>query len=99
MWRRCFSQAWVQWTRALAAALMGVMVPAAFAFAVELPADFPPPDLPPAPSAWERAFTVKAGVGYKDNLTLAPEPRESSPFFASTVSLVGGGSVNYRNKN
>lgn len=36
-------------------------------------------------SAWERAFTVKAGVGYKDNLTLAPDPRESSPFFASTV--------------
>jgi hypothetical protein len=80
MWRRCFSQAWVQWTRALAAALVGAIVPAALALAVE-----PPPELPTAPSAWERAFTVKAGVGYKDNLTLAPEPLESSPFFASTI--------------
>jgi hypothetical protein len=42
---------------------------------------------PPEPSAsgWERSFTLKAGVGYKDNLTLAPEPRESSPFAASSL--------------
>jgi hypothetical protein len=85
MWRRCFSQAWVQWTRALAPALVGITVPAALAFGVEPPIDLPPPDLPPTPSAWERTFTVKAGLGYKDNLTLAPEPRESSPFFASSL--------------
>jgi hypothetical protein len=85
MWRRCFSQAWVQWTRTLGCALAGVTVPAAFAFGIEPPIDLAPPDLPPDPSAWERAFTVKAGLGYKDNLTLAPEPRESSPFFASSL--------------
>ena len=39
----------------------------------------------PSGSAWERAFTVKAGIGYKDNLTLAPDPRESSPFAASAL--------------
>ena len=85
MWRRCFSQAWVQWTRTLAAALVGAIVPAAFAFAVEPPTDLLASDSPPAPSAWERAFTLKAGLGYKDNLTLAPQARESSPFVASTV--------------
>jgi hypothetical protein len=131
MWRRCFSQARVQWTRTLAAALVGTAVPAAFAHAVEpifrleghsqnasgarrspgaatpaqstaqdissaplssdisAPGDGRTPEpmlLPePAESAWERAFTIKAGVGYKDNLTLAPDPRESSPFFASAL--------------
>ena len=78
MWRRRFSQAWVQWTRTLAVAWVGTIVPAALAFPVEPPLNLPTPDLPPAPSAWERAFTVKAGLGYKDNLTLASNPREST---------------------
>jgi hypothetical protein len=85
MRRRRFSQAGVQWTRTLAAALMGLVMPAALAFAVEPPVELPPPELPPEPSAWEHAYTVKAGVGYKDNLTLAPNPLESSPFFASAL--------------
>jgi len=132
MWRRCFSQAWVQWTQTLAAALVGTTVPAAFAHAVEpvfkleahspnapgvrpspgagtsalaLAQEIPKvssnanlaaledgrtPELLPLPaepseSAWESAFTIKAGIGYKDNLTLAPDPRESSPFAASAL--------------
>jgi opacity protein-like surface antigen len=130
MWRRCFSQPAVQWTRALAAALVGTAVPAALAYAVEpafkvegtsqnvsgvrlssgagtfgaakvgsdasrgsnvsAPGDgrTPAPLALPAESsqsAWERAFTIKAGVGYKDNLTLAPDSRESSPFVASVL--------------
>jgi len=83
MWRCCFSQAWVQWTRTLAAALVGTTVPAFFAFAVE--PELPPPDSAPALSAWEHTFTVKAGVGYKDNLTLARKGREASPFVATAL--------------
>jgi len=85
MWRRCFSQAGVQWTRTLAAALMGTTMPAAFAHAVEPVAALRPSDSTSSSSAWEHAFTVKAGLGYKDNLTLAPDPTESSPF--ATTSL------------
>ena len=132
MWRRCFSQAWVQWTQTLAAALVGMTVPAAFALAVEpvlkleshsrnapearpfpgalvstLSQAVEAPQMPisselsrpedeqtsnavPLPgetskSGWERVFSIKVGIGYKDNLTLAPDfaPRESSPFVAS----------------
>jgi hypothetical protein len=87
MWRRCFSQAWVQWTLALFAALAGATVPAALAYAVEPSPELPAPslELPPASSGWESTFTVKAGVGYKDNLTLAPDPLESSPFVGTAL--------------
>src|SRR5262245_16057630 len=90
MWRRCFSQAWVQWTLALFAALAGTMVPAAFAYAVEPSPDLslPPLELPPAPSAWDHTFTVKAGLGYKDNLTLAPQATESSPFVGTALEAL-----------
>jgi hypothetical protein len=90
MWRRCFSQARVQWTLALLATLVGAAVPAAFAYAVEPPPDLPLPplDSPPTPSSWEHVFTLKAGLGYKDNLTLAPEPRESSPFVGTALEAI-----------
>jgi len=90
MWRRCFSQPWVQWTLALSAALAGATVPTALAYAVEPSPDLslPPLDLPPEPSAWEHTFTIKAGLGYKDNLTLAPQAPESSPFVGTALEAL-----------
>jgi hypothetical protein len=67
----CVSPAWVQWTQALVAALVG-----SASFALHAMED----DLTPLFPAWEPTITVKAGAGYKDNVTLARKNAESSPF-------------------
>lgn len=37
---------------------------------------------------WDRVFTVRAGAGYKDNVTLSHTATESSPYFSSGVEAI-----------
>jgi hypothetical protein len=62
----------MKWSRMMAATIIGC---------TGLTTHAQPLDLPM--SIWQPLFTLKAGFGYKDNLTLAHTATESSPFFAS----------------
>jgi hypothetical protein len=72
----CVSLAWVRWTLARAAALV-----ASGALATDAMEDEPTTLF----SAWEPTITVKAGTGYKDNVTLARHNAESSPFAHAAI--------------
>lgn len=76
MRRRCVSQSRVLWTLALAAVLMGSAARASRAGDADLKTLLP---------KWEPSATLKAGIGYKDNVGLSRNRAEASPFAHTAV--------------
>lgn len=76
MRRCCISQSGVLWTLTTVAVLMGCVARAGRA------GDAGPKALPPI---WESSVTLKAGLGYKDNVGLSRTASEASPFVRTAV--------------
>ena len=64
------------WSQMMAATIVGCTGLSAYAQPLDLPLSF-----------WQRLYTVRAGFGYKDNVTLAHADTDASSFFAGGLEF------------
>src|SRR2546427_675338 len=79
MWILSAGRRRTKWNRMMAATIVGC---------TGLTAQAQPLDLPLLLPTWQHLFTLRAGGGFKDNLTLAHTATQSSPFVATGAEAV-----------